>query len=54
MNKKQGVTSIDDVRRILEDAPRDEDNLGLNGVATSMWDSQYRRSRQKGGAVTLN
>lgn len=50
-----GCQNIDDVRKILEDAPRDNDNLDLNGAATSMWDSQKRKSRQNGRhAITLN
>lgn len=55
LNKKMGCQNIDDVRKILEDAPRDNDNLDLNGAATSMWDSQKRKSRQNGRhAITLN
>ena len=54
LNKKMGVQNVDDVRKILEDAARDNDNLDLNGPVTSMWDSQKRKSRQTGKAVTLN
>ena len=54
LNKKMGCQNIDDVRKILEDAPRDNDNIDLNGPTSCMWDSQKRKSRQNGRYFTLN